>query len=225
LVSRCGEVLHGKGFVAPEPLNEEQRALVSAAVESGRGEVSISSEGKVATVVLAVPARGELLAPAAGVLALHSLEVHSAMMRGYDGGRAGVFTASPRFGSLPDTGLLREQFARAVAGTLPLTQRLAEKERDYAAPRAQPAEPKVLWFDDETSGSETVVLELRAGDRIGLLFRVAGALRRCDVEVRWAKVATLGDAVVDSFAVEPRSGKLDQAWRDRVAEAVLTAAS
>ncbi|HEV7976237.1 [protein-PII] uridylyltransferase [Amycolatopsis sp.] len=226
LVSRCAEAMHGKGFTAPEQLNSEQRALVSAAVGSGRGEVSISSEGKVATVVLAVPARSELLAPAAGVLALHSLEVHSAMMRAYDGGRAGVFTASPRFGSLPDTGLLREQFARAVAGTLPLTQRLAEKERDYAAsPHVASAEPRVLWFDDETSGSETVVLELRASDRIGLLFRIAGALRRCDVEVRWAKVATLGDAVVDSFAVEPRSGKLDQAWRDKVTEAVLAAAS
>jgi [protein-PII] uridylyltransferase len=225
LVSRTGEALHGKGFSAPEPLNDEQRELVETAVRSGRGEVLISAEGNVATVVLAVPARSELLAPAAGVLALHSLEVHTAIMRGYDGGRAGVFTASPKFGSLPDTALLREQFARAVAGTLPLTQRLTAKERDYGAPRVESAEPKVLWFDDETSGSDTVVLELRATDRIGLLFRVAGALRRCDVEVRWAKVATLGGAVVDSFAVAPRSGSLNQAWRDRVAEAVLTAAS
>jgi [protein-PII] uridylyltransferase len=217
--------LHGKGFIEPEPVTEQQRELVSAAVASGRGEVLISAEGKVATVVLAVPAGTELLAPAAGVLALNSLEVHSAMLRGYDGGRAGVFTASPKFGSLPDAGLLREQFARAVAGTLPLTQRIAAKERDYSGPRTAGAEAKVLWFDDETSGPDTVVLELRAADRIGLLFRVAGALRRCGAEVCWAKVATLGGAVVDSFAVSPRSGVLDQAWRTRVEAAVLAAAS
>jgi [protein-PII] uridylyltransferase len=225
LVSRCAEVMQGKGFTAPEPLTEEQRELVSTAVRTGRGEVLISAEGKVLTVVLAVPARSELLAPAAGVLALHSLEVHTAVLRGHDGGRAGVFTASPKFGSPPDATLLREQFSRAVAGAMPLTQQIAAKERDYEAPGAEPAPPKVLWFDDETSGSDTVVLELRASDRIGLLFRVAGALRRCEAEVRWAKVATLGGAVVDSFAVAPRSGKLDQAWREAVEAAVLTAAS
>jgi [protein-PII] uridylyltransferase len=225
LVSRCAEVMQGNGFTAPDPLTDEQRELVSTAARTGRGEVLVSAEGKVLTVVLAVPARSELLAPAAGVLALHSLEVHTAMLRSHDGGRVGVFTASPKFGSPPDTALVREQFARAVAGTMPLTQQIAAKERDYAAPGAEPAPPKVLWFDDETSGSDTVVLELRAADRIGLLFRVAGALRRCEAEVRWAKVATLGGAVVDSFAVAPRSGRLDQAWREAVEAAVLMAAS
>ena len=206
-------------------MDAEQRELVAQAVASGNGEIRISSHGKVVTVLLAVPARAELLAPAAGVLALNSMEVHSAVLRGHDGGRAGVFTASPKFGSLPDVTLLREQFARAVAGTLPLTQRLAAKERDYGSPDAATVPPKVLWFDDETSGPDTVVLELRAADRIGLLFRVAGALRRCDAEVRWAKVATLGGAVVDSFAVTPRTGRIEPGWRREVEQAVLAAAS
>ena len=197
LVSGCEEVLHGKAFSAPEPMNADQRELLDRAVASGLGEVRISSHGKVVTVLLAVPSRAELLAPAAGVLALNSLEVHSALLRAHNGGRVGVFTASPKFGSLPDPTLLREQFARAVAGTLPLTQRLAEKERDYGT-SAAPVAPKVLWFDDETTGPDTVVLELRATDRIGLLFRVAGSLRRCGAEVRWAKVSTLGGAVVQA---------------------------
>lgn len=224
LVSSCSHAMHGKGLSVPDPLTDQQRDLVAKAVSSGHGEVEISAEGKVVTVVLAVPGRSELLAPAAGVLALHSLEVHTAILCGHDGGRAGVFTASPKFGSLPDTALLREQFARAVAGTLPLPQRIAAKERDYATPQVS-APAKILWFDDETSGSDTVVLELRAADRIGLLFRVAGALRRCEAEVCWAKAATLGGAVVDSFAVAPRTGRVDAAWRDRVSEAVLNAAS
>jgi [protein-PII] uridylyltransferase len=88
-----------------------------------------------------------------------------------------------------------------------------------------PAKPHVLWFDDETSGPNTVVLELRSTDRIGLLHRVAGALQASGAEVRWAKVATLGGAVVDSFAVSPRIGSVDQDWRRRVEEAVLVAAS
>lgn len=225
LVARCRQVMQGKAFTAPEPLDDGQRALVAAAVRSGRGEVLITSDGKVATVVLAVPARTELLAPAAGVLALHSLEVHTATLRGHGGGRVGIFTASPKFGSLPDTALLREQFARAVSGVLALEQKLAAKERDYPVPATALPKPKVLWFDDETSGPSTVVLELRSADRIGLLYRIAGALQAAEAEVRWAKVATLGGAVVDSFAVSPRGGRVDQAWRQRVEKAVLTAAS
>jgi [protein-PII] uridylyltransferase len=206
-------------------LTERQRELIAAAVRSGRGEVLISSDGNMATVLLAVPARTELLAPAAGVLALHSLEVHTATLRAYGGGRIGIFTASPKFGSLPDSALLREQFARAVSGGLALEPKLAAKERDYPVPVQAPAKPNVLWFDDETSGPNTVVLELRSTDRIGLLYRVAGALTAAEAEVRWAKVATLGSAVVDSFAVSPRSGPVDQAWRRRVEQAVLMAAS
>ncbi|OXM65771.1 MULTISPECIES: [protein-PII] uridylyltransferase [Amycolatopsis] len=224
LVNRCRQAVQGNGFSPPEPLDARRRELVSAAVASGRSEVLITHDGRMATVVVAAPAHTDLLAPAAGVLALHSLEVHTAVLRGHDGGRAGIFTASPKFGSLPDPALLREQFARAVAGGLALEAKIAAKERDYQPTRVA-AKPKVLWFDDETSGSNTVVLELRATDRIGLLYRVAGALRSCGAEVKWAKVATLGAAVVDSFAVSPRGGKLDPAWRQRVEQAVLTAAS
>lgn len=225
LVGRTQHALQGKGFRPPEPLDERQRELVTAAVSTGQGEVLVTSDGNTATVVLAVPARAELLAPAAGVLALHSLEVHTATLRGYAGGRLGIFTASPRFGSLPDTTLLREQFARAVLGGLALAANLAAKERDYPVPVHAPAKPNVLWFDDETSGPDTVVLELRAGDRIGLLYRVASALQAAGAEVRWAKAATLGGVVVDSFAVSPRAGPVDQAWRRRVEQAVLAAAT
>ncbi|MFE3171778.1 [protein-PII] uridylyltransferase [Amycolatopsis sp. NPDC059090] len=226
LVSGCEEAVHGKGFTPPEPLDDDQRELVAEAARTGTGQIRISAHGKVVTVLLAVPADRELLAPAAGVLALNSLEVHSAVLREHSGrGRAGVFTASPKFGSLPDPALLREQFARAVAGTMPLTQRLAAKERDYATSSPAVVKPVVRWFDDETSGPDAVVLELRAADRIGLLFRVASALRRAEADVHWAKAATLGGAVVDSFALSPRSGHVTPQWRTTITDAVLTAVS
>nr|WP_091670847.1 [protein-PII] uridylyltransferase [Amycolatopsis marina] len=223
LVSRCREVMHGNVFVPPAPVTATQRELIAAAVRTGRGEVLVRTEGNLATITLAVPAAVELLAPAAGVLALHSMEVHTAALRAHGGGRVGVFTASPKFGSLPQTSLLREQFARAAAGALGITPKLAAKERDYGGPPVSSVRPRVLWFDEETSGADTVVLELRAVDRIGLLYSVARALSGYDAEVRWAKVATMGPAVVDSFGVSPRHGRLDQRWRDAVEAAVLAA--
>jgi [protein-PII] uridylyltransferase len=95
---------------------------------------------------------------------------------------------------------------RAREGTLSLADALATKERDYgetsASARGLPeAQPKVMWFDDEATGA--VVLELRTTDRIGLLHRVAAALERNEVIVRWARIATLGTSVVDSFCLTP----------------------
>ena len=82
----------------------------------------------------------------------------------------------------------------------------------------------MLWFDDEASGA--VVLELRGTDRIGLLHRVAAALEGCKVELRWARVATLGSSVVDAFCVAGPgdSGALSVAER-RDIEAVVLAAT
>lgn len=226
LVARGREMMHGNGFIKEDPLDEGQRSLADTARASGVTEVLVSSEENVAmiTVAVAVPTDARLLAPTAGVLALHSLEVHTASLHTHAGVRVGLFNASPRFGKPPDPALLREKVSRAVAGQLPVAEQLAAKERDYGDAPVAPAAPRVLWFDDETAG-ENVLLELRAADRIGLLFRVAYALSTCGARVRWARVATLGASCVDSFALQPVGGTADPEWRRRVERAVLDAAT
>ena len=125
--------------------------------------------------------------------------------------------------SLPDAGLIREQLTRAIAGELSLADRLSAKERDYGGPPPDAPPPRVLWFDDEASGA--IVMELRAADRIGLLHRVAATLEGNKLDVRWAKVATLGGTVVDSFCLVPHDGEdLDPARRRTIERAVITAA-
>ncbi|MGH3516093.1 MAG: [protein-PII] uridylyltransferase [Haloechinothrix sp.] len=224
IVGRCRQVMHGNGFTRPEPLDEGQRLLAERVKVSGRTEVLVSSEGNVATITVAVAPGVELLAATAGVLALQSLEVHTASLHTHAGVWVGLFNASPRFGSPPDPALLREKIARAVNGQLALADSLATKERDYGDSVVTPAAPRVLWFDDETSGADTVLLELRAADRIGLLYRVAGALRACDAHVIWARVATLGASCVDSFALRHARGEPGPEWRRQVEKAVLAAA-
>ena len=137
------------------------------------------------------------------------------------------FTVSPRFGGVPDPALLRADLVRVLDGTLDLAEALRRKERDYA-PTGRPARtcraPRVLWFDDEATGA--VVLELRGTDRIGLLHRVAAALERCGADVRWARVATLGASVVDSFCLAGTGpgGTLSRADRSRIEAEVIAAA-
>ena len=53
-----------------------------------------------ATVIVAMPDRPGALSAAAGVLALHSLEVHAAELGSEDGIALDQFTVSPRFGGL-----------------------------------------------------------------------------------------------------------------------------
>ena len=207
---RCRALLAGErlGRTPSEPVPAE---LLAAAVADGRPHVRIAGKDP-ATVLVVVPARDEPAGPgalsaAAGVLALHSLQVHTAELERTGGATVLRFGVSPRFGGLPDPALLRAELGRVRDGTLALGEALARKERDYAPvlpPGETAAPPRVLWFDDEATGG--VVLELRGTDRIGLLHRVAAALEGCGAEVGWARVATLGASVVDSFGLRVGPG-------------------
>jgi [protein-PII] uridylyltransferase len=59
---------------------------------------------------------------------------------------------------------------------------------------------------DDASDTATVV-EVRAHDAPGLLWRVGRALGECGLDVRAARVETLGAEVVDVFYVTDGDGK------------------
>ena len=157
---RCRSALAGEriGRVPSEPVAPD---VVAAVAAGGRLQVRFSGRNP-ATVLVVVADRPGVLSAAAGVLALHSLEVHAAELEtaAADGESRPVavlrFTVSPRFGGLPDAALLRAELGRVLDGTLALGEALARKERDYAPmlPPGEVAAPaRVLWFDDEVTGA------------------------------------------------------------------------
>jgi [protein-PII] uridylyltransferase len=221
LVAQCQAVLDGGQAPGPEPLTAEQQALAIRAARSGQLGLLVSGGGAGATVTVVAPDRTGLLARAAGVLALNSLEVHAASLHSHEGTAVDVFTVSPRFGELPDRALLREQLLRAVDGSLPLAERISAKEADYARGGDDAPEPRVLWFDDEATGA--AVLELRSVDRIGLLYRVASALEASGADVRWARVSTPGATALGSYCVTVDGAHPDADTRNRIESAVLAA--
>ena len=81
-------------------------------------------------------------------------------------------------------------------------------------------EPVVSWHADAT---DAAVVELRASDAPGLLYRVTRALERAGADVRSARVATLGGDVVDAFYLA--GAWPDDQLRAQVAAAILAAAS
>ncbi|MEV4467000.1 [protein-PII] uridylyltransferase [Micromonospora echinofusca] len=159
-------------------------------------------------VAVAAADRRGLLATVAGCLALHRLEVLSADASTVDGRALVECRVQPRYGLAPDPVALGADLRRAVNGDVSVTQRL--RGRALAA-RAGGAAPRVVWHRE--AATDAVLLELRAADAAGLLYRVTCALDEAGAQVRAARISTLGGDVVDAFyLVGGWPAEADRAW-------------
>ncbi|MFI8994134.1 [protein-PII] uridylyltransferase [Streptomyces sp. NPDC053542] len=125
------------------------------------------------------------------------------------------------YGSLPQAVRLRADLVRALDGTLDIPARLAERERAYARrSRRLQAPPPRVTVAPGGSRSATVI-EVRAQDAQGLLYRIGRALEDAGVTVRSAHVSTLGANAVDAFYVtDPDGTPLPPDTATEVAQAV-----
>jgi [protein-PII] uridylyltransferase len=112
----------------------------------------------------------------------------------------------------------------ALEGTLPLADRLHQREADYRQHGAPPVPPRISWHNAEVPGAATGIVEVRAADRAGLLYRLTAALAAEGLDVTSARVETLGGDALDSFYVcNPSGTPIDGAQRDRVEAALVEA--
>ncbi|UWP84128.1 [protein-PII] uridylyltransferase [Dactylosporangium fulvum] len=163
--------------------------------------------------------RRGLLAAVAGCLSLHRLDVVTADTVTLDGVARMVCAVQPRYGGEPDRDAVVSDLRRAVTGDLPVAERLAARER--SARRSTAAPPRVVW-QPASAATDATVLELRATDTPGLLFRVASALEDVGADVRSTRISTLGGDVVDAFYL---AGTWEADARARVEAAVVQAAT
>src|ERR671920_26876 len=118
-------------------------------------------------VTIGAPDRPGLLSTCAGVLALNQLDVRAAKMSVEGGYGTGVFAVRPRFGRAPVPTILADGMRAALEGTLPLADRLRQREADYRQDGSRSAPPRISWHNGEVSGDATGIVEVRAGDRAG----------------------------------------------------------
>jgi len=220
LAKRCVQYLTegDKGEVVETFPTERHLALLAA------GEVTVLIDGHELTAV--TPDRPGMFSRVAGALALNGVEIlgghahtadNMALLAIRLGGGVGLEERPERV--LADV-------RAALAGRIALRSRLLQRARTYRFQRittARPAAPQVV-FDNQTSTMATV-MEVRGPDSIGLLYRITRALADLDLDVRRAKVQTLGDDVVDTFYVNPPEGGkvLDEAYLTEIELAVMTA--
>ncbi|MEZ7128271.1 [protein-PII] uridylyltransferase [Nonomuraea sp. AD125B] len=215
LVRRVRSVLSGSPPPKPPTLSPEQAALA----RHGGGAVRVAG----GNVTVVAPDRVGLLWSAAGVLSAHRLIVRSASSASAGSTAVIEFSVVPEYGSPPDPATLESDLRLVLAGRLDIEQRLARRTRAVRPPRVPVAPPRVTLVDD-ASATATVV-EVRAHDRPGLLWRIGRAFGECGLDVRAARVETLGAEAVDVFYVVDRAGRplSDDAQRAQVRDHVLAA--
>ncbi len=207
LVERTARYLAGTGaedLAATFP-SAEHRSFMAAGGQTVRG--------KELTLTVVSPDRPGVFSRVAGVLALNGLDVLGANAHSDDTGMAlEEFTVSATFGERDeiDWAKVERDVVRALAGQLAVRARLADRAKMYGRrrkvrPEWAPFEKKV-FIDNEASAAATV-LEVRAPDAVGLLFRVTSAMADLDLDIRTARIQTLADHVVDAFYVRDSAGR------------------
>ena len=159
----------------------------------------------------------------AGVLALHGLDVVSAAAHSTDEGRAlARFRVTDLFRSETPWSRVLADLELALEGQLALQARISARARTYDR-RKKAAIPQIasVSFDDDASATATVI-DVQVDDGIGVLYRITRALAELELDIRSAKVQTLGDRVHDAFYVRDRRGKITDAhMRSEIEQAVL----
>lgn len=145
------------------------------------------------------------------MLSLHGLDIHAAELFTWkDGTALDVFVVSDPPDSLfPDEawGRVQRSIHYALTGKLSLDYRLEERrnsplQKAVSRPRYKAA----VHVDNEESDFYTRI-EIKAGDRLGLLYDLASALHAQGLDIQLARIATSGGRVADVFYVRDGLGQ------------------
>ncbi|SEO89633.1 [protein-PII] uridylyltransferase [Trujillonella endophytica] len=217
------------GLPAHEPVLHPTQPQVTASASEAAGAASAVTVGieDVADgqqITVGAPDRRGLFSVLAGVMALNQLDVRAAKVNVLDGRATAVFAVRPRFGRAPVATILADAVRAALEGTLPLAERLRQREADYRQDATRAAPSRISWHDSEASGESNSIVEVRAGDRAGLLYRLTAALAGEGLDVTSARVETLGADAADYFYVcNATREPIDAAQRARVESALVEA--
>ena len=215
-----------------EPWQEDLllAGLPTVVAENGAVEAHLSGSPPGATrVTVVAPDRPGLLATVAGVLLVHRLEVRTVSAQTRDGTAVQVWRVVAPHGDRVDAARLRDDALRAMDGRLDVAARVAARLAAADRPlgstsrRLPVAAPRV----DVAAGvsQRATVVEVRAHDTPGLLYRLTSAVAAARVSIATAVVGTLGAEAVDAFYLVDHRGRPPSAALTAQVVAALRAAA
>ena len=202
LVGRVGHVLAGRTTASmvvpqfPSPAQLEQLTLPGRSVTAGGECLTVITDDRPGT-----------FSRVAGVLALHGLDVVSAAAHSRDGRSLAEFrVADPIRREIPWEDVVAD-VELGLDGRLAIPARMAERARTYARTKRSiaPRTAIKVTFDDDASADATV-LDVQAPDGMGVLYRITRVFGDLDIDIRSARVQTMGSHVVDGFYVRDSAG-------------------
>lgn len=209
------------------PLSDDLTRLASLTAGDGSIHVEHLEGDGVDLLRIASRDRAGLFSHIAGVLALHGLDVVGASAAtGADGVAIDEFRIARVPGIELDWRRVEHDLDRVLSGSLDIDARLEQrlKQTRRRALAAAPARLEVLVSND--ASDSTTVVEVRAPDAPGVLYRLAHAITVESLDIRSAVVATLGHEVVDVFYVtsaKSPSGQLPEGDFEPIREALKAA--
>ena len=161
-----------------------------------------------------------------GVFALHGVSIlESRIYTDREGAALDVFRLDdafePAIGDEKRSRIDRD-LAAVLDGRLSLGYRLAKKLQSYREIERGPSIASSVNVDNASSERYTLV-EVRARDRLGLLYSIARAMSDLQLDIHIAKLATRGNEAIDVFYVRDGTGgkAVDPEFTREIERAIL----
>ena len=202
LAERAAAVLAGRPVPPGPPFpSEEHRHLMAA-----EGLEVLPTERE---LVVIAPDRPGLFSAVAGALALHDIGVLQARAHSEDGMALEVFALDLLDHADPRWERVVADIKAAIEKRINVGQMLARRPPPRKARRLLPLpSPGVVVLIDNEAATRATVIEVRAPDSPGLLHLVTAAISAQGHDIVSARVATLGNAAVDTFYVQAGGAKV-----------------
>ncbi len=190
---------------------------VLAEVSGGTPVIAVRSFGTAYRVDLVERDRVGLFADVAGLLAAEGFAVRSAVLRTDRGVAADEWYVDSPSGEVPDADRLVRGLIRLGHGDHGPLAALERRRRAHAgrgpdraaSTRASNGSPgQARAFVVPGASQTATVVEVRAGDRPGLLYDIGSALSRSGVSVRSAHIATYAGQALDTFYLTRADGDM-----------------
>ena len=188
----------------------------------GRPRIRYESRPGGIQILVAATDRLGLFSEVAGLFCAHAVSIRSAALDTIDGVAVNTWRVDKQLvADLPDPAYLVKQLERLEAGDPSVLHSVVRRERRVQA--GQPAPPFVESVPD--ASATAAVVEVRTGDRSGLLYSLGRALAQERLSIRSAHVATLAGQAIDTFYLTEPDGARPSPARADDAVRVLSAAA
>ncbi len=172
-------------------------------------------------LLVAAPDRLGLFSDTAGLLAAHGVQVRAAVLHTVDGVSVNTWRVDKeRVSDVPDAAFLTQQLDRLSGGDRGALEPVRRRES-----RARPEAAQVHVESVGGASESASVIEVRTGDRPGLLWALGAALHAVGLSIRSAHVSTLAGQAIDTFYLTEPDGRRPGPEHDRVALDALAAAA